>query len=481
MDKHYKRAYTVKAMGGLEGDLHEFQITEDDTVLITVYQIIQYDMTPVGGKKDGYIWDCLIQEIDIENNELLFQWRASEHYPIDATYRDYYTSDIGMDHDHAWDYFHMNSIQKDPWGNYLMSARYTHSLTYIDGTNGEIIWIMGGKYNEFHDLSRGTATNFYRQHDARWRDNYTSITMFDNREGEASRGMWLDVDTENMTVKLRTEYWNPDYLYSESQGSLQVLPSGNIFIGYGHSAAFTEFAPTGEVLCNVHFASGGSFDRGGMQSYRAFKKAWVGQPQYPPSVMLEEEVMYVSWNGATEVVAWVLEGADSSNEDAEYSFIKMEPKKAFEAVVPIDEGALAERYRFLRFTGVDINGNVLGHSAAIEIKQRAKPSSAPVAEFFANEFTISWPGVNGVFMWVVEGTDEDSDDARYTFLKMTPQLRETMRMSLQEVMEPEPKRFVRFIAVNYEGDELARTRVLDTNVVVSYIPLYYKVPLATNH
>jgi hypothetical protein len=30
-----------------------------------------------------YIWDSLFQEIDIETNELLFQWRASDHYSMD--------------------------------------------------------------------------------------------------------------------------------------------------------------------------------------------------------------------------------------------------------------------------------------------------------------------------------------------------------------------------------------------------------------
>jgi hypothetical protein len=51
----------------------------------------------------------------------------------------------------------MNSIQKDELGNYLVSARYTHTITYIDGNTSAIVWILGGKRNTFEDLSNGRS------------------------------------------------------------------------------------------------------------------------------------------------------------------------------------------------------------------------------------------------------------------------------------------------------------------------------------
>ena len=43
-------------------------------------------------------------------------------------------------------------------------------------------------------------------------------------------------------------------------------------------------------------------------SYRAFKNKWVGLPLYPPSIAVElfceDAIVYASWNGSTETVAW---------------------------------------------------------------------------------------------------------------------------------------------------------------------------------
>lgn len=43
-------------------------------------------------------------------------------------------------------------------------------------------------------------------------------------------------------------------------------------------------------------------------SYRAFKNKWIGLPLYPPSIAVklfcEAAIVYASWNGSTETVAW---------------------------------------------------------------------------------------------------------------------------------------------------------------------------------
>lgn len=40
-----------------------------------------------------------------------------------------------------WDYFHINSVDKDAGGNYLISARDACAIHKINGTDGEIIWV----------------------------------------------------------------------------------------------------------------------------------------------------------------------------------------------------------------------------------------------------------------------------------------------------------------------------------------------------
>lgn len=189
---------------------------------MTVYQVINKDLSELGKDFVGEIWDCLIQEVNLETGDLVFQWRASDHYKVSDTLRD-----IGDDGviGRAFDFFHMNSIAKDSNGNYLTSSRYLHSLTYINGTDGEIIWILGGKGNMFRDLSDGNATNFAYQHDARWSDDHTTVTMFDNGVDDShsdtadTRGLRVELDEEKMTAKVVAEYRT----HMESMAFLKVL------------------------------------------------------------------------------------------------------------------------------------------------------------------------------------------------------------------------------------------------------------------
>lgn len=41
----------------------------------------------------------------------------------------------------AWDYFHINSVDKDADGKYLISARDACAIHKINETDGEIIWV----------------------------------------------------------------------------------------------------------------------------------------------------------------------------------------------------------------------------------------------------------------------------------------------------------------------------------------------------
>lgn len=361
----------MKAANGLDGDLHEFRITPAGTALLSVYEAIQVDLSSVG-KGTGPIWDCLIQEIDLETGLALFQWRASEHYDVTDSYRGVSGDGEG---DRAWDFFHMNSVDKDAAGNYLVSARYTRSLTYINGTTGDVIWILGGKKNKFKDLSGGRATDFAYQHDARWDAEGATLTVFDNAVDNEnplrgdSRGLRLKVDQQAMTVSVVTEYINPRKLRAITQGSLQTLPGGNVLLSYGHLAAFSEFSHDGRLLCDVNYAPESRFGTGDVQAYRVYKFAWQGWPLTKPDtlVALDEHEMarlFVSWNGATEVVTWDLEGAATATASEE-EWVRLDTleKTSFESAF-----RLRHIYpRFLRASGRDGKGGLLGTSEPVEV------------------------------------------------------------------------------------------------------------------
>ena len=332
---------------------------------MSIYDILPADLTPVGGPALGWIYDGLFQEIDIATGELIFEWRASDHVPLNSTYKTFVGN--GNDRNAAFDYFHINSVAKNHEGNYIVSARHTHSITCIHRETGAIIWTLGGKLNDF--TSDGSDTSFSWQHDARWHGNNT-LTLFDNAASSnidpsaVSRGMTIDLDIPGRTASLRAAYYHPQDMKAVSQGSMQILPNGNVFIGWGHSAAFTEFHPNGTLLCNVHFGASAWFTFGRVVSYRTLKGSWMGQPRTVPDTEVEGKHVYVSWNGATEVVIWRLEVWDGGD----LREMTFEPRGEFEKTgfetgieLPAD---IQDKY--FRLVALDWEGKELGVSGVIQ-------------------------------------------------------------------------------------------------------------------
>lgn len=349
------------------GDLHEFAITHEGTALVTVYDPVPADLRSIGGPEFGWVYDGIFQEIDIATGKLLFEWRASTHFPADVTYENLKAK--GRDRDTAFDYFHINSVDKDTKGNYLISARHSHSVSCVDGRTGDVLWTLGGKVNDFTDLSNGVATDFSWQHDARWLDDNT-VTLFDNtahvnRDAEASsRGMRIRLDYTARTAELEVAYHHPQTLKSTSQGNMQTLDNGNVFIGWGHSAAYTEFTPDGKAICDVHFGASAYYTFGRVVSYRAYKDAWTGRPRSNPDAAVVHNRIYVSWNGATEVTAWQLQVWDGRDFDnMTFTPVVEANKDGFETMIEIPNGV---NERWFRVAGLDSERMILGMTTTVE-------------------------------------------------------------------------------------------------------------------
>ncbi|KAL4951017.1 ASST-domain-containing protein [Aspergillus filifer] len=383
LDSTYTIRYVINPVGDYGGDLHEFNITPDDTVLVIVYDPTLADLSSVGGPEIGWLHDCLVQEIDIATGELIFEWRASEHFPLSSTFEKF-TGNNGKERDSAFDWFHMNSVDKDSEGNYIISGRHLHMVACISQYTGEILWTLGGKTNEFVDLSDGEATDFSWQHDARWHKESSVLTLFDNSahshaDPDAdSRGMVIYLNIPKREATLLADYYHPSHIKTVSQGNVQILDdSGRVLVGWGHSAAFSQFSADGELECNVHFGASAFFDFGRVVSYRIFKGEWVGNPQTRPDAAVVGDTAYVSWNGATEVTTWRLEswgdGRESnirSPETDAVAIVDTFAKVGFETEITLP--AELDNPLF-RFAALDAEGNVLGVTDPL---QRESESSA---------------------------------------------------------------------------------------------------------
>ena len=116
--------------------------------------------------------DGIVQEVDIETGEVLFEWHSLDHVGLEESY---YQSVAGPQ-DWAFDYFHINSIDPNPDGYLTISARRTSAVYKVDRKTGEVVWRLGGKNSDF-EMGPGTRTDW--QHDAR-RHPDDNITIFDN-------------------------------------------------------------------------------------------------------------------------------------------------------------------------------------------------------------------------------------------------------------------------------------------------------------
>jgi hypothetical protein len=304
------------------------------------------DLTQYGGPAKGTVWDSVVQQIDIASGKVLFQWDPLKHLSL--------AESLVLTRGGVWDPFHINSIDVNAVGNLLISMRDTWTLYEIDGKTGAIIWRLGGRQTDF---ALGPGVFFAYQHDPRFLSADT-ISLFDNEAapavGQLSRGLIIKLDTATHTATLLHQYTHPGVL-AGSQGSMQVLPDGNVFIGWGAEPDFTEYTAAGQIVLDGKFP-------GHYESYRAFLQPWSGHPSSPPALAVKSSngstTVYASWNGATEVASWrVLAGSNASNMKP----VASAQRTGFETSIAVKSaGPLYE------VQALDAGGNVLGTSPAVK-------------------------------------------------------------------------------------------------------------------
>ena len=251
-----------------------------------------------------------------------------------------------------------------------MSARYLNSLIKISGSDGSIIWRLGGIKSDF--VLDGF--NFSSQHDGRFRGGNSSVTLvslFDNASDDFNRQptsaavssgklIALYTDEQPMTARLVHQWEHPDGQLSRRRGNVQMLGNGNFFICFSEKCYVTEFTADGRLLFEGKFLG----DRNGV--YRGSKFNFTASPDDGPTVKTfayrinqrdAAAVSYVSWNGATEVKTWKFYG--SQNKNTEYQLLGEARKTGFETVFTTD--AYSE-WNYVE--ALAANGAVLGRSKA---------------------------------------------------------------------------------------------------------------------
>jgi Arylsulfotransferase (ASST) len=355
----YRQIGRVHAGNGFKADLHDFHLTAGGTALLTVFDPIRCNLSAEGGPSGGAVTDGIFQEVDLRTGLVRREWDSLDHVPLGNSY----STATDTNTESPFDYFHINSIdqqggQSPIGGTTLLSARNTWALYELNTLTGQVIARIGGKSSTVK-LASGAATAF--QHDATVQPNGT-ITVFDNGAVPVvhpqSRALVLSIDPHANTDTVLAQYEHPSALSSYSQGDVQALANGDMFVGWGSKPFFSEFSSSGQLLFDAHL-------HGAYQTYRAYRFPWTGTPASPPSIAASAGAggkgpvtVFASWNGDTQTVAWRVLAGPSAKQLAP---VGGGPRAGFETAIstPGPEPYVAVQ-------ALDSGGAVIGTSPTIK-------------------------------------------------------------------------------------------------------------------
>jgi hypothetical protein len=346
-DSSYRPVATVRAGNGLHSDLHEFELTRENTALITAYFPVWWQV----GKKRRIVLDAVAQEIDIPTGLVLFQWDSLDHVPTSDSHQP--APGVAG---HPWDYFHINSIQEDGGGHLIISSRDMWAVYKLSHQTGQIMWALGGKHSSF---KMGRNTTFAFQHDARLRAGNT-ISIFDDGAGppvvhKESRGLSLRLDIKHMTASVVRQDMHRPKLLAAYEGNVQRLPNGDDLLGWGQQPFVTEFNSHGQMVFDARFVGANS-------TYRAYRFTWSATPAAAPDAATRTRhgrtTVYASWNGATRVARWRVLAGSAPNALKPVASAR---KRTFETAI-----RLTHREAYVAVQPLDSRGRALSTSRAIK-------------------------------------------------------------------------------------------------------------------
>lgn len=305
---HYKLIKTIKAQGkGWITDFHDLLFTKpsagrpDGTAIFFAAKKVKANLSKYGGQPDGSYEDQEIQEVNLANNKLVFQWDINKHIPL----RD---SKVHAPKSGVWDAYHANSIDVNKAGDLLLSLRDTWGI-YELNPHGKIVWsLVNGKGSNYKLSSNA---RYYWQHDVRF-DGSTKVSMFDDGccnlgvsgPEHAARGLILSLSKKKKSATVVKQFHHVDTSEVPTGGDLERLSNGNFFIGWGQSWFYSEYSKSGKLVYDAAMPKGD-------MSYRTLLAPWKATPSYSPSAAVRKTTLYASWNGATSVASWKVLGGKS--------------------------------------------------------------------------------------------------------------------------------------------------------------------------
>jgi len=217
MDENYNEIerinYLLENGESIPLENHAYLYLGENHYILTAYKAVAKETTIESETKKVYVMDSYIQEI--KDGKIIWEFNTTK-YP--ELYK--YSSLDDLDYEKPYqDYVHINSMEIDKTdGNLLCSYRNIDAVIKIDRKSGELIWILGGKGDEFGLTDK---QKFSKQHSAISIGNNTIMVYDNGNSNKKSRVLKIKIDEKNKTIEEYTEYDTGIYAYM--MGSVRVL------------------------------------------------------------------------------------------------------------------------------------------------------------------------------------------------------------------------------------------------------------------
>ncbi len=151
---------------------------------------------------------------------------------------------------------HANALRYvEEHGAYYMGFRSFDGIFKIDRDSGELLWVLGGDYNDF----AGADTMFSVQHGFQVLAE-DRLLVFNNSEPMEAESTVLEVvfDEDAMSAEVVWQYRPEPSMFSHSLGDVWRFDSGNTLVTYSNAGQIDEVDPDGEVVWRLNAGLGGA-------------------------------------------------------------------------------------------------------------------------------------------------------------------------------------------------------------------------------
>ncbi|HTA13179.1 MAG TPA: MFS transporter, partial [Solirubrobacteraceae bacterium] len=133
VNQHYQTVARLRGSDGWKITLHALVISGEDA-WVTANKDIARNLAAYGGAYNGALIDSAVQEYNIKTGKLLRTWDALDHIPLGDSYASVPTNGF------PWDAYHVNAVELDGSGRFLVSMRNTWAAYMVDVDTGAVEW-----------------------------------------------------------------------------------------------------------------------------------------------------------------------------------------------------------------------------------------------------------------------------------------------------------------------------------------------------